>query len=138
MLNVSVSLIYDYNQLRILLYSNSRFRKKDRLIIRVTDCCLCSPCKVKDDLHTTDAYLNFKRLYFSNKEYTVLVTVAAVTLNSNISIRFTSLFAVPNQIWSSLNFFKVLYIWRQQATSNAVCLVPVTALVSSYGFTSCL
>lgn len=65
------------------------------------DLCLCSPYKL---IHHSDASLSFKKPYLSNKECSVLVTRAAVTLNPNFSFRFTSLFTVPNLIWSSFKF----------------------------------
>lgn len=59
--------------------------------------------------HDSDASRHFKKPYFSNKESSVTLTRAAVAQNSHLSFRFTTPFAVPNLIWSSLKFIKVLY-----------------------------
>ena len=59
------------------------------------------------------------------RECNVLVTLTVATLNSHFSFRFTSTFAVPNLIWSSLESIKVLYVWRQRwLTSDAVSVWP--------------
>lgn len=80
--------IYDSN-LRIILYSES-YLGANYWTHTHPDLCLCSP------------YMP----YFSNKECTVFVTVAAATLNSHFSFWFTSSFSVPNLIWSCLNLSK--------------------------------
>lgn len=92
------------------------------------------------DLRMTEMHLLTTRTpYFSNQECAVSLANAAMTQNSHSSFRFTSPSTVPSLIWSSLEFIKVLYVWRQQPTSNAVCcLAPVTACAQSYGSTSCL
>lgn len=60
-------------------------------------------------------------LIFLQQKWTIVVTMATVTLNPHLSLRFTSTVVVPNLIWSSLEFFTVLYVWwRQQAMYNAV------------------